>query len=284
MTELVFRNMELYFRDRTSVLLSLLAEVIIMVLYIVFMRDNLLESFQGLEKTDAIFDAWMIAGILGITPVTAAMGVYGIMIEDISGKRDRDFVISPLGDLSIMSSYLISAAISAILMSLIVFILSEMYMELMYDEMVGIGNTAKIYSMILINSVCCAAMTILPVMFVKTGNALAGFCTILGALIGFMTGIYLPMGSLGENVSCLIKAFPVSHGVVVFRQLLAEPVIELYMDAGSEAAADFMEYMGVYFVRSGERAAVSDDILILIVSAAVCLTSVMIIRKCRKRR
>ena len=281
MLDFALRNLELFFRDKAAVMLSLLAEVIIMVLYIVFMRENLLESFPRIKNAEEIFDLWMIAGILGITPVTAAMGAYGVMIEDTADKRDKDFIISPLGDASMIAGYLISAAITGIIISLAVFVMSQIYMELMYEDMAASEKILEIYLMIVLNSVCCGAMILLPVIFIRTSNALAGCCTILGALIGFMTGIYLPAGSLGDNIRLLITAFPVSHGVAVFRQLLSEPIIKTYMV--EEAAAEFMEYMGVYLYLNEDMIASSSNASILMLSAATCFIAVMIIRRCRKR-
>lgn len=284
MTYFAFRNLELFFRDKTAVILSLLAEVIIMVLYIVFMRDNLLEIFTGVKNIEMILDSWMISGIMGITPVTASMGAYGIMIEDRMGKIDRDLSISPLSDAEVISGYLLSAALAAVIMSLAVLVMSEIYMQLMYGDVAGRGNMARIYAMICMSSLCCSAMILLPVYFIRSSNALAGCCTILGALIGFLTGIYLPIGSLSENVGMIIKYFPVSHGVAVFRQLLTIPVIETYMNAGSRTAAGFNEYMGIYFTDSGEQISASIHIIILVLSAAACTALVIMLRKCMRTR
>ena len=76
------RNLTLVFRDKAVVCLSFLAEAIVIVLYILFIRDNLLKQFPDVENIKLLLDVWMIAGVLGITAMTTTMGAYGIMVED----------------------------------------------------------------------------------------------------------------------------------------------------------------------------------------------------------
>lgn len=271
MITFALRNMELFFRDRFTVLMSLLAEVIIMVLYIMFMRDNLITQFTTIENADKILDVWMISGILGITPVTAATGAYGVMIEDKAVQIDRDFITSPLGQIRITCGYLTGASLSGILISFLVLLISQGYMICRYGSTAGAGNIMEIYGMMIIGSICCAAMMILPVSFLKTSNSLAGCCTIFGALIGFMTGIYLPVGSLGESAAGLVKGFPVSHGVTVLRQLMTGPVMAETIDMDSAAALEFKEYMGIVLVKEGEVLTRHNSITVMILWGAACL-------------
>lgn len=283
MTDLMLRNLEIFFRDKSSVIMSLLAEVIIMVLYIMFMRDNLITSFDHMADIDMILDSWMIAGILGITPLTASMGAYGIMVEDKANKKDRDFIVSPISDTAFIIGYFMCAVAASVILSLTVLLLAEIYMFISYGSMAGAGNMVRIYCMIGIESLCCSAMVLLPVSFLKSSNALAGCCTILGALIGFMTGIYLPVGSIGESVAMIIKAFPVSHGVSVFRQLLTIPIMEETTDITGKTAEYFTEYMGICFDWKGTAISQQTSVYILLMTSAIFLISVITVRICMRK-
>ena len=283
MLDMALRSLELFFRDRVSVIMALFAEIIIMVLYILFMRDNLLETFAEIDRTGEITDTWMLAGILGITPLTASMSAYAVMIEDKSRKRNMDIGISPLGKTSIALGYITGAALAGVIMSAAVFFISEIYVFIRYDSIAGAGNIAAIYVLILINSLCCAVIVMLPVSFLRSCTALAGCCTILGALIGFMTGIYLPVGSLSDSVALLIKLFPISHGVVPFRALMTEPTISKAMDLESEAAQEFTEYMGIRLTWQESALCYETDVLVLLGFAALCLALILIKPLLRQR-
>lgn len=285
MADLMLRNLELFFRDKTAVILSLLAEVIIMMLYIIFMRDNLISSFTYMADEGIIAeitDIWMMAGILELTPLTAAMGAYGVMIEDRASMKLRDMDISPVRDVSLVGGYIMFAAITGIIMSMAVLLMSEIYMLCRHQSLIGRGNMPEIYIMLVIESICCGIMAMVPAMLLKTSNALAGFCTVLGALSGFLTGIYLPIGSVEDGVGMLVKAFPVSHGVVIFRRLLAEGKI---YDAFSEegVADEFMEYMGIIFTWKGHQLSYDDSIFFLIAFSAMCLSVIFLYRRWRQR-
>ena len=49
MLDFGFRNLVLFFKDKMTVFLSFLAELIIVGLYILFIRDNLIASFPQVE-------------------------------------------------------------------------------------------------------------------------------------------------------------------------------------------------------------------------------------------
>lgn len=272
MIDFGIRNLTLFFKDRSAVALSFLAEFIVVGLYVLFIRDNLIASFPALPQAETLMDIWMLAGILGITPVTTAMGVCGIMVEDKVKRIDRDFTIWPIGRWSLMGGYLFSAVLAALLMSFVLFLFSEIYMFSRYAIWPGAEGMLHIYGILMINAFADAAMALLLVSFLKTGNALAACCTIIGSLIGFLTGIYLPMGSLPEHVQWIVKSFPVSHGAALLRQALMDGMISDHLGGtDSEQAYAFMEYMGVRYEVENVFLSEGASIAFLISSAALCM-------------
>ena len=122
-------------------------------------------------------------------------------------------------------------------------------------------------------------MVLFLVSFIGTSNALAACCTIIGALIGFLTGIYLPMGSLPEGVGTLVKWFPVSHGVVLFRRILTEHLLaDSFGSVRSEGAKQFVEYMGIRYYFDGQIFAEKNSLLILMGTAVVFLVLTVVKR------
>ncbi len=246
MIEFGIRNITLFFKDRSAVIMSFLAELIVIGLYFLFMRDDLISAFSDTSQADVMMDVWMMAGVLGITPVTAAMGAYGVMVEDKAKKIDKDFDTWPVSRWSLLGGYLFSAVMTAMLMSLLCLIIFECYLFQRYEIWAGGESLLDIYGILVINAFADAAMVLLLVVFIKTGTALAACCTIIGALLGFLTGIYLPTGSLPEHVQWMVKGFPVSHGVVLLRQaLMGNLISENLGGAESPQAHAFMEYMGI---------------------------------------
>lgn len=277
MPEFAYRNLILFFKDKTTVILSFLAEFIILGLYLLFIRENLIHSFPMLKNADLLMDVWMISGILGITSVSTTIGAYGIMVEDKVNKIDRDFYISPIRIISVPGGYMTSAVIIGFFMSFILFLFSVIYMAIHYDVKLVTDSIFTIYGMLLLSAISNASLTLLLVSFLNSNHALSACCTIIGSLIGFLTGIYLPMGSLPESVQLLVKCFPPSHSVVLFRQMLMEPFVsENFGSLETESAQQFIEHMGMQFYHNGIPITKAASLNILLGSTVVCLAIIFI--------
>lgn len=275
MADFTLRNLVLFFRDKAAVILSFLAEFIIVVLYIFFMRDNLIEKFIAVEDAPVLLDTWMMAGIIGITSVSATMGVYGIMVEDREHNNYWDFNITPVNRYSLMGGYLAGASAVGMMMSLVMVLAAEIYIWCRCSILIDGIIQLKLMGVLVINTISNSMLAMLITSFVKSNNALASCCTIVGTLIGFMTGIYIPVGDLPTGIQTTVKFFPVSQGVVLVRQLLTEPLI--MQSFGSErdsAAQEFMEQMGIFFMWEGQRIPDSISIIIMAVTALICFIAV----------
>ena len=270
MIDFAFRNLTLFFKDRTAVLLSFLAEFIVVGLYILFIRKNMIENFSQVENIEILMDVWMSAGILGITSVTTTMGAYGIMVDDKTKRINKDFATSPIRRFSLLGGYMSGAVVIGLFMSVFLFLVSAVYILHKYQVQLGDGQGVKIFMLLGLVTISNSSMVLFIVSFLKSSNALASCCTILGALIGFLTGIYLPMGNLPDGVQWLVKCFPVSHGVVLLRQILMEPLIkDVFGNVESNAAKAFMDFMGVRYLWDGVTVTFVDSMLILGIATCV---------------
>lgn len=265
MVDFAFRNLTLFFKDRMAVLLSFLAEFIVVVLYILFIRKNMIEGFSTVAKIDLMIDVWMISGILGITSVTTTMGAYGIMVDDKAKHIQRDFATSPIRGFALLGGYMGGAVVIGLFMTILLFLVSALYILHRYEVLLGAGQGITLLLIFMLIIVSNSSMVLFIVSFLKSSNALASCCTILGALIGFFTGIYIPMGNLPEGVKTLIKCFPSSHAVVLLRQILMEPLIDENLNGlDGYLAQGFMQYLGVQYVWKGNVITTKDSVLFLV--------------------
>lgn len=78
LSSLISRNIKIYFRDRTLLLLSLLSVFIVILLYAVFLQQTQLDAIKALvgstDDSKAMVNEWMVAGLLSITAVTTTLG------------------------------------------------------------------------------------------------------------------------------------------------------------------------------------------------------------------
>ncbi len=140
----------------------------------------------------------------------------------------------------------------------------------------------KVLGIIFIATLTNSSIVLFLVSFFKSTNAFATASTIIGTMIGFLTGIYLPVGQLPEGVQWAVKLFPVSHAAVLFRQVMtADPLSVTFAGAPDSAVEDFEELMGITFKFGDILVIPIMSIGILILTAAIfyCLAIWNISRK-----
>lgn len=264
------RNLRIFFRDRAAVFFSLLAVFIIIGLYALFLSDVWTAELEGFTGVRYMMDSWIMAGLLAVTSVTTTMGAFGVMVEDRSKKIYKDFSVTPVRRGSLAGGYVISAVTIGIIMSVITLILAELYIVSGGGELLDAGAMLKTLGMIVFSTIANTSMVLLIVSFFKSANAYATACTVIGTLIGFLTGIYMPVGNLPEGVQWVVKYFPPSHSALLFRRIMMEaPVSQSFSGAPAEVTDGFMHQMGVVFDFGGTDASPWVSVAVLAVSAAV---------------
>lgn len=265
MLQIARRNIKVFFRDRSSVFFSLMAVFIIIGLYAVFLGDNLKKGFEGLPGVDFLLNSWVMAGILSVTAVTTTMGAFGIMVEDRTRKISKDFFSSPLKRSSLAAGYILSSVVIGILMSLLTFVVAEVYIVLTGGTILPFLDILKVLGLILLSVFAGSAMIFFLVTLFKSQNAFATASTVIGTLIGFITGIYMPVGVLPEAVQWIVKCFPISHAALLLRQVLtAAPMEATFAGAPAEMARGYAEELGTIFLFGDTECTVWASIAVLV--------------------
>lgn len=224
MIALTQRNLKLFFRDKISVFFSFLSAVIILGLYILFLGDVQGQNL-GLEDGRYFTDLWMISGILAVTGMTSALGGLGIMVEDKTSGVEKDFLISPLNNMKRILSHLFSAIFVSLLMSLMTLILAEGYLLINGKDILTGMQLFQMLGILVLSTISSASMVFFVVAFIQSNNAFTTLSIIVGTISGFLTGIYVPIGSLPSVVQMVIKLFPPSHSALLFKQVMMGEVL-----------------------------------------------------------
>lgn len=267
MTAFMKRNLKLYLRDRAAVAFSLLAVVIVIALYVLFLGDVYTNDLGAFEGAKEMMDSWVMAGVLAITSLTTTLGMLGNLVRDREQKIVKDFYIAPVKKWQLAGGYLLSAYLVGVIMSVLAFGFAEVYITANGGELLKPEAAAGVIGMILLTSFMNTSVMLFVVTLLKSLNAFSTVSTIIGTLIGFLTGIYLPIGMLPEAVQWVIRVFPVSHAALVFRNLMMGAVMEsAFAGAPEETATVVKEQLGiVYSIGSKELPIGFSVILILLV-------------------
>lgn len=276
---LVKRNLKLYFRDRTSVFFSLLAVFLIILLYVLFLGNMMVNNLKNLLADNARFtiDSWVMAGLLSVTSITTTMGAFGTLVEDKTRKISKDFSSAPLKRSMLAGGYIVSSFIIGVIMSIVTLIIAEIYILSDGGKLIGLLPLAELFGVMLLSVFASSSMVFFIVSFFKTNSAFGTASTIIGTLIGFLTGIYIPIGSLPSAVQTVIKIFPISHAGVLFRQIMMKaPMSAVFSNAPAQAVTSFKQAMGVVFYIGNTELSPLINILVLVATGVVFYTLAVI--------
>ena len=248
---IVQRNLRLFFRDRMNVFFSLLGAIILFVLYTLFLArlqiDGLKETFPQAseEEIRAFVDTWMFAGIVMLSTITTGLGALATLVDDGESGRFRDFLVSPVRRTQLVLGYLIAAVVVAVVMSMIVLALSILYLGIFDATWLAPITVLRIAG---ITVLCCAGFTALSaliVSFIRTNAAFSGFSTVIGTVLGFVAGAYIPVGSLPVAVASTINALPFAQGAMLLRREFTQETLTTMAGDDAEAADALREFYGI---------------------------------------
>ena len=247
---LVRRNLLLFFRDRASVFFSLLAVFIIIGLYILFLGDLAEQSLRAQlgfdsDRIGVTMASVTLAGMVAVTSITSSLGAIGVSISD-KDRAAKDFFTSPVSRVKITFCYVCGSAAVGLIMTVAALVMVLSYIVLKGGGFPDAAGMALLLLTSALSVLCGNAIVFFISMFIKTLNAFAALSTVVGTMIGFLMGIYIPIGQLPTTVQWVIKCFPMTHAASMFRQVLADGELAiLFNEAPLEALDGFRKSFGV---------------------------------------
>lgn len=251
------RNMLMYIKDRISVFFSLLSALIIIGLYAVFLADTNIKSVQAIVHADRgaianLINAWVMAGIIIVNTVTVTLGVLGNMIEDEVEHRLPSFLVSPVSRWKLTLGYILSAFIIGNLLCLVTFILSEIYIVFTGGTLLTWVQMLKVLGITFLSVFSSTCLVFFIVSLIRSRSAFTTICTIVGTLIGFIAGIYLPIGILPTAVQNFIKCIPFFYGASLMRDVfMTGPMAIIFKGTSPSIISGYLESMGTRVMWNG---------------------------------
>jgi len=245
--QLVIRNLRLYLRDKAAVFFSFLSVIIIILLYVLFLGamqiDNLASNFGDIEGIDWLVSSWIMAGLLTVSAVTVPLTAIGRLIQDRETGMIMDFYTSPIDRKVLALSYLLSSWIIAFIMVFFNFVIGQIYVVINGGELLGFISTLQILGVILLSIIVFSSFFFYIALFMKTRNAFGILSTLVGTFVGFLGGIYIPIGVLGKNVQAVMNVLPTAHSVTIMRNIYMKQAIDLVFTGAPQEVFDTYAYI-----------------------------------------
>jgi multidrug/hemolysin transport system permease protein len=126
-----------------------------------------------------------------------------------------------------IGGYILAAFCTSLLMSTIVFILSQAYIVLTGGVLLSLQSAAEAYGIVILLCLTFAAISSFVVTFIKTYGAFSAFNTILGTAVGFLAGAYIMADALPKSVLDFMNILPFNQGAALLRRPFTDRALQL---------------------------------------------------------
>lgn len=221
------RNLKLFFLDKAGVFFSLLAPLIVLVLYILFLRDVQIDSitagFEGTtldtKRVAAFIDSWMISGTVSIACLTVSLSACTTMVTDRTRGINKDGLASPVKNWSIKLSYFISNYVITVMICLIVLFIGFIYIAATGGWAVSVGEVFGLIGTVLFSALSATLLMCFIAYFIKTEAVMGAVVGIMSAMLGFLLGAYMPLSTFPKAIQIICGIIPGTHATGIFKNL-----------------------------------------------------------------
>lgn len=224
MSYLTLRNIKLYFKDKMTFLVSLITPLILLVLFIAFLKstyeDSILSIIQGFDLDQSLIDAftggWLFSSVLATSCITIAF-CSGMMVIDKINRANIDFMVSPVKKSTLQLSYVLANLFSTFIITFVLLIVGLIYLACVGFYITFVDILLIVFG-IIITSLFGTILANIIWTFTHSQGVVSGVCTLVSALYGFICGAYMPISAMGQGMQYFVSLLPGTYATVLFRQ------------------------------------------------------------------
>ena len=241
---LVERSLKIFLKDKASVFFSLLAPLIVLGLYLLFLgdiqTDGIKAAFEGAPIDDKLLksfvDSWMLAGVVSVACVTVSFSVQGITVQDREKGVLNDMLASPISRGIIDLSYLISNFVVTLCICLIVLAVAFVYVAIT-GWTLSFVDVVLLIALTIMSVLSASVISTLVGLAFRTSSQHSAFVGIISAVIGFVMGAFMPLSAFPKGVQYVTLFVPATYSAALYRNLFMRGALEK-IDAALPGAED----------------------------------------------
>ena len=288
MFEQIKRNFKAYFRNKGSFYGSLVSMFVLLVLYALFLTDVLVDAVEAMFPADnakAVVFAWLVCAMLTVNAINATMSAVNVMVEDEEQKKVKDFTISPFPAWKLTLSYIIAAVASGLIVTLATLLLGFFLVLIFGKTAISFLPLLETLPCIAVTVLAVAAITVFAYSFVRKTGVVSVITMIIGVMIGFLIGAYMPIGQMGKAIQVIIKCVPFTDAAAYFRAVLLKDISVAYFSGAPEGLKDGFDEMMGNVIKWGDYVVPKWLCLLIIFAVAVLFFGLTVLRiNSRKRK
>lgn len=238
---LVSRNIKCYFKDKFLFFVSLITPMILLLLFVTFLRGVYISSFKSIfeaaqftaddDVINGLAGAWLLSSIVSVSSVTVAICSNAVMISDKVDGAINDLRVSPVKGTTVSISYFIANFLVTLLVMLCVLAAGSVYLAI-----VGWHIPFGDFMMILVDIVCAVLFGSLLAgvieSFISTQGGLSAISTLVSSVYGFICGAYMPLSQFAKGMRDAIGVLPGTYSVGMLRKHFMGGYVEKLAEQG----------------------------------------------------
>lgn len=224
--QLTKRHLIVFFRSKITVLYTLIVPIIVLIIYILFLRELEFSSVRTIlqdlnistndnpeliKHLGAVIDSWMLSGICAVTSVTVSIQTNYIFVRDKDSGINRDFLSSPVKGPILIGSYFLSSFIITLLINFVFLLICFLYLVCNGEFMLSFVDFLTIFAIIIFSVISATLCTTFISSFMNKESSLTSVIAIFSTAIGFLIGAYMPMSMLPKLVGNICMFIPATH-------------------------------------------------------------------------
>lgn len=238
---MIKRNIKLYFKDKGLFFSSLITPVILLVLYVTFLRNVYEDAFLGsltaggASAPDKLIDgciaAELCSSLLAVCCVTVAFCSNFLMVRDkVTGVR-RDFSVAPVKRSTLALAYYLATLFSTLIVCYGATLLCLVYMAISGWYM-SVGDIFLLLANVLILAMFGCVLSSIINIFLTSEGQMSAVGTIVSAGYGFLCGAYMPISTFSTSLQNVLALFPGTYGTAMIRNCMFRGVFEEMANIG----------------------------------------------------
>ena len=224
---LVSRNIKCYFKDKFLFFVSLITPMILLLLFVTFLRGVYISSFESIFEAaqftasddiiNGLAGSWLLSSIIAVSSVTVAICSNAVMIQDKIEGAAFDLSVSPVKGTTVSISYFVANFLVTLLVMLCVLAVGSIYLAI-----VGWDIPFGDFIMILVDIVCAvlfgSLLSGVIESFISTQGGLSALSTLVSSMYGFICGAYMPLSQFADGMRNAICVLPGTYSVGMMRK------------------------------------------------------------------
>ena len=225
LSNVINRNLKLFFKDKGTFFSSLITPVLLLVLYATFLAKVFRESFasalpEGMQVADKLLNGTvpgqLVSSLLAVSCVTVSFCANLIMIQDKANGSIRDFTVSPVKRSTLAAGYYIASASSTLIVTFSALAVCLGYLATQGWYM-SVSDVCFVILDVFLLTLFGTSFSCAVNFFMNTNGQASAVGTIVSAGYGFICGAYMPISNFGKGLQRVLSFLPGTYGTSLLK-------------------------------------------------------------------